>query len=482
MLLDWYLRRFSSVRLGKIAPRVLICLRMGLYQLILLDKIPAHAAVDETVALVRRHCHASDRTVSFVNAVLRRAAQAVQDDALPALDCPDKESYYALRYSHPEWLVRLWSKQFGQKMAERICQADNADTPVSVRVNTLRTTPEQAAQELEAAGLTVVPHRAFAEILLCSGGDVAALPAFAAGRVTVQDAASALAAAVADPHPGDRVLDCCAAPGGKSFAMAERMRDGDCVESVLMHYEHGVSVCVSTQVGCRMGCKFCASGQNGLKRHLSAGEILDEILFMQKDSGEKVSNIVLMGTGEPLDNYDNVLKFLHLVSCPEGINIGQRHISLSTSGIADKIERLAGEKLQITLSVSLHAPDDETRSSIMPVNDAYSIERLMQACRYYFDTTGRRISYEYMMADGKTDRPWQAEKLAKLLRGRPGHVNLIPLNEVEESPLRPSRPEAVRRFQQALEKRGITATVRRRLGPDIDAACGQLRRRELQRQ
>ena len=224
MLLDWYLRRFSSVRLGKIAPRVLICLRMGLYQLILLDKIPAHAAVDETVALVRRHCHANDRTVSFVNAVLRRAAQAVQDDALPALDCPDKESYYALRYSHPEWLVRLWSKQFGRKMAERICRADNADTPVSVRVNTLRTTPEQAAQELEAAGLTVAPHRAFAEILLCSGGDVAALPAFAAGRVTVQDAASALAAAVADPHPGDRVLDCCAAPGGKSFAMAERMR------------------------------------------------------------------------------------------------------------------------------------------------------------------------------------------------------------------------------------------------------------------
>ena len=257
-----------------------------------------------------------------------------------------------------------------------------------------------------------------------------------------------------------------------------RMRDGDCVESVLMHYEHGVSVCVSTQVGCRMGCKFCASGLNGKKRNLSAGEILDEILFMQKDSGEKVSNIVLMGTGEPLDNYDNVLKFLHLVSCPEGINIGQRHISLSTSGIADKIETLAKEKLQI----SLHAPDDETRSSIMPVNDAYPVERLMQACRYYFDTTGRRISYEYMMARDKTDRPWQAEKLAKLLRGRPGHVNLIPLNEVEESPLSPSKPETVRRFQQALEKRGVTATVRRKLGPDIDAACGQLRRREMKEQ
>ena len=231
-----------------------------------------------------------------------------------------------------------------------------------------------------------------------------------------------------------------------------------------------------------MGCKFCASGLNGKKRNLSAGEILDEILFMQKDSGEKVSNIVLMGTGEPLDNYDNVLKFLHLVSCPEGINIGQRHISLSTSGIADKIETLAKEKLQITLSVSLHAPDDETRSSIMPVNDAYPVERLMQACRYYFDTTGRRISYEYMMARDKTDRPWQAEKLAKLLRGRPGHVNLIPLNEVEESPLLPSKPETVRRFQQALEKRGVTATVRRRLGPDIDAACGQLRRREMKEQ
>ena len=187
-----------------------------------------------------------------------------------------------------------------------------------------------------------------------------------------------------------------------------------------------------------------------------------------------------MGTGEPLDNYDNVLKFLHLVSCPEGINIGQRHISLSTSGIADKIEALAEEKLQITLSVSLHAPDDETRSSIMPVNNAYPVERLMQACRYYFDTTGRRISYEYMMARDKTDRPWQAEQLAKLLRGRPAHVNLIPLNEVAESPLRPSRPETVRRFQQALEKRGVTATVRRKLGPDIDAACGQLRRRELQ--
>lgn len=259
-----------------------------------------------------------------------------------------------------------------------------------------------------------------------------------------------------------------------------RMRGGDCVESVLMRYKHGNTVCVSTQVGCRMGCKFCASGLFGLKRNLSAGEILDQVLFAQKDAGVKISNIVLMGTGEPLDNYDNVLKFLHLVSCPQGVNIGQRHISLSTSGLADKIEKLADEKLQITLSISLHAPDNESRSAIMPVNGSYPIERLMQACNYYFDTTGRRISYEYAMSKGISDRPWQAEKLASLLKGRPGHVNLIPLNPVKESAVQPSTREAVRRFQQILEKNGVTATVRRRLGPDIDAACGQLRRRTME--
>ena len=257
------------------------------------------------------------------------------------------------------------------------------------------------------------------------------------------------------------------------------LEDGNCVETVVMQYEHGNSVCLSTQAGCHMGCAFCASFEKGQTRDLTPAEILDQVLFAGMDSGMKISSIVLMGTGEPLDNYDNVLKFLHLVSCPEGINIGQRHISLSTSGIADRIEMLAREKLQITLSVSLHAPDDETRSSIMPVNDAYPVERLMKACRYYFDTTGRRISYEYMMARDKTDRPWQADLLAKLLKGRPAHVNLIPLNEVAESPLKPSRPETVRRFQQAREKRGVTSTVRRKLGPDIDAACGQLRQRQL---
>lgn len=255
---------------------------------------------------------------------------------------------------------------------------------------------------------------------------------------------------------------------------------GDRVESVLMRYAHGNTACVSTQVGCRMGCVFCASGLSGLKRNLSAGEILDQILFMRKDSGQTIHNIVLMGTGEPLDNYANVLKFLHIVSCAQGINIGQRHISLSTSGLADKIEALAQEKLQITLSISLHAPDNESRSKMMPVNKSFPIERLIAATNLYFDLTGRRVSYEYAMARGVSDRPWQAEQLASLLRGRPAHVNLIPLNPVKESALQPSTRDSVRKFQQILERHGVAATVRRRLGPDIDAACGQLRRRDME--
>ncbi|MDO5547246.1 MAG: 23S rRNA (adenine(2503)-C(2))-methyltransferase RlmN [Eubacteriales bacterium] len=257
------------------------------------------------------------------------------------------------------------------------------------------------------------------------------------------------------------------------------LHDGNCVESVFMRYRHGNSACVSSQVGCRMGCKFCASGIGGLVRSLSAGEILDQILFMQKDTGERISNIVLMGTGEPLDNYENVLRFLELVGSPDGLNIGQRHISLSTSGLADQIDRLAEEKLQITLSVSLHSPDNESRSAMMPVNRKYPVERLIQACRHYFDVTGRRISYEYTMIDGVSDRPWQARKLAALLHGRPSHVNLIPLNAVTESGLRPSTKQHVSAFQQILESNGVTATVRRTLGPDIDASCGQLRRRYI---
>ncbi len=257
------------------------------------------------------------------------------------------------------------------------------------------------------------------------------------------------------------------------------LHDGNCIESVFMRYHHGNTACVSSQIGCRMGCRFCASGIGGLVRSLSAGEILDQILFMQKDTGEHISNIVLMGTGEPLDNYDNVLRFIRLVGAEEGLHIGQRHISLSTSGLAEQIDRLAQERLQITLSISLHAPDNRSRSEIMPVNRRYPVERLMRACRNYFDQTGRRISYEYTMIDGVSDRPWQARALAALLHGRPAHVNLIPLNHVTESGLHTSKKEHVAAFQNILEKNGITVTVRRTLGPDIDASCGQLRRRHI---
>ena len=255
------------------------------------------------------------------------------------------------------------------------------------------------------------------------------------------------------------------------------LRDGSCVESVLMRYKHGNTLCVSCEVGCAMGCAFCASTLGGLVRRLSAGEILDQVLFAQKDSGLRVSNIVMMGMGEPLDNFENVLRFLRLVNDPDGLNIGMRHISLSTCGLLAGIDRLAELDLQLTLSVSLHAPDDETRSRLMPVNRATGVEPLMEHCRAYFARTGRRISYEYAMVDGVNDSDEMADKLVRLLRGQSAHVNLIPLNHVDESPLKPSR--RVRQFQQRLERQGVTCTVRRRLGSDIDASCGQLRRRVL---
>ena len=257
-----------------------------------------------------------------------------------------------------------------------------------------------------------------------------------------------------------------------------RLGDGNCVETVLMHYHHGNTVCISSQVGCRMGCAFCASTIGGKVRDLTASEMLDQVLFTQLDSGDMISNIVLMGIGEPLENMDTVLRFLELVNSPEGMNIGMRHISLSTCGLVEQIDRLADLKLQLTLSVSLHAPDDETRSKIMPVNRAIGVERLFASCRRYFEITGRRISYEYAMIDGVNDSDWQADLLASHLKGTPGHVNLIPLNEVEESPLRPSR--RVRAFQKRLEDQGVTTTVRRKLGGDIDASCGQLRRKRME--
>ncbi|BCK85801.1 putative dual-specificity RNA methyltransferase RlmN (plasmid) [Pusillibacter faecalis] len=257
-----------------------------------------------------------------------------------------------------------------------------------------------------------------------------------------------------------------------------QMADGNCVESVLMRYHHGNTVCISSQVGCRMGCAFCASTIAGKVRNLTPAEMLDQVLFTQQDSGAEVSNIVLMGIGEPMDNLDNVLRFLELVNHPDGINIGMRHISLSTCGVIPGIARLAELGLQLTLSISLHAPDSETRSKIMPVNRAYDVEALFAACHEYFRKTGRRISFEYAMIDGVNDHDWQADLIAKRLRGMPGHVNLIPLNEVTESPFRPSRRMAA--FQKQLEAQGITATVRRSLGGDIDASCGQLRRRAME--
>ena len=256
-----------------------------------------------------------------------------------------------------------------------------------------------------------------------------------------------------------------------------RLRDGNCVETVLMRYHHGNTVCISTEVGCPMGCAFCASTLGGLVRRLEPAEMLDQGLFTQLDSGVPISNIVLMGIGEPLNNYENVLQFLHLVNDPDGLNIGMRHISLSTCGLVPEIRRLAEENLQLTLSVSLHAPLDEVRSTIMPVNRRYPIAELLSACRDYYATTGRRISFEYAMIRGVNDTPEMAGHLIRLLHGLAAHVNLIPLNHVEESPLQPSTRAAVAAFQAQLEHAGIPATVRRTLGGDIDASCGQLRRK-----
>ena len=260
------------------------------------------------------------------------------------------------------------------------------------------------------------------------------------------------------------------------------LSDGNCVETVLMRYHHGNTVCISSQVGCRMGCRFCASTIGGRIRDLTAAEMLDEVLFPQLDSGLPISNIVLMGIGEPLDNFDTVLRFLTLVNSAEGMNIGMRHISLSTCGVVPQIDKLAEYRLQLTLSVSLHAPDDETRREIMPIDRRYDVAELLAACRRYYDATGRRISFEYAMIRGVNDSPEQANLLCDRIAGMGAHVNLIPLNNVEESPLKPSSRETIAAFQAILEKRGVTATVRRSLGGDIDASCGQLRRKQMQQQ
>ena len=256
-----------------------------------------------------------------------------------------------------------------------------------------------------------------------------------------------------------------------------KLSDGNCVETVLIRYRYGNTVCISSQVGCRMGCAFCASTLGGLVRRLEPFEMLDQVLFTQIDSGLPVSHIVLMGIGEPRDNFDNVMRFLELVNSPDGMNISMRHISLSTCGLVPKIDELAKRKLQISLAISLHGPNNELRSKVMPVNKAYPIEELLDACRRYYDATGRRIHFEYAMIDGVNDTPACAKELLQRLKGLGAHVNMIPLNHVEESPLKPSSREAVARFQKILEDGGVTATVRRTLGGDIDASCGQLRRK-----
>lgn len=256
------------------------------------------------------------------------------------------------------------------------------------------------------------------------------------------------------------------------------MNDGECVESVFMKYEHGNTVCVSCQAGCRMGCRFCASTLRGRARNLTASEILGQIAVIGRDTGERVGGIVMMGIGEPLDNYENTVKFLKLVSSPDGLNIGLRHISVSTCGLVPGIYRLADEGLPVTLSISLHASDNERRSALMPVNNKYGIEELLRACRDYFSKTGRRVSFEYTLISGENDSEEDAKRLASLLkkgmRG-PCHINLIMLNKVDETGFQTPDRAGANRFRETLERCGMNATIRRRLGSDIDASCGQLR-------
>ena len=256
-----------------------------------------------------------------------------------------------------------------------------------------------------------------------------------------------------------------------------RLPDENCIESVVMRYHHGLTICISSQVGCRMGCRFCASTIGGLYRSLTAGEILNQIIFAQKDLGERISNIVLMGIGEPLDNYENVVKFLHNINHEKGLNIGLRHITLSTCGIVPKIYELADEDMPITLTISLHAHNDEMRSSIMPVNNKYKMDELLKACEYYKDKTGRRLSFEYSLISGVNDSKKDAEELAKKLRPLNAHVNLIPVNNVEEREYKKGTREEINSFLKHLNDCGVNATIRRELGADISASCGQLRKK-----
>ena len=255
--------------------------------------------------------------------------------------------------------------------------------------------------------------------------------------------------------------------------------DGNAIETVLMEYHHGKTICVSSQIGCKMGCKFCASTGIPFVRSLTAGEIVEQLIAVEQDTGERISNIVFMGIGEPLDNYDNVIKAIRIINHPKGINIGARHISVSTSGLVPKIYDLAKENIPCTLSISLHATNDEKRSSMMPVNNAFNIEKLIQACKDYIAVTNRRISFEYALAKDNNDNLEDAKELVKLLRGMNAHVNLIPINKIENGVYTKSTNENIIKFRDYLNDHGIVATIRRELGSDIDAACGQLRRKSL---
>lgn len=259
-----------------------------------------------------------------------------------------------------------------------------------------------------------------------------------------------------------------------------KLDDGNIIESVLMHYKHGHTACISSQVGCRMGCKFCASTGLGLERNLTSGEMLDQIITIQNNEGTRISNIVIMGIGEPMDNYDNVVKFLRLVNCGKGLNIGYRHISVSTCGLVPQILKLAREGMPITLSISLHAPNDEIRNTIMPVNKKYSIDKLIEACKIYTVTTKRRVTFEYAMISEVNDSKENALELAHRIQGMLCHVNLIPVNTVKGIDYRHSERKRIERFQEILEQHGIETTVRRELGSDINAACGQLRRSTME--
>lgn len=260
------------------------------------------------------------------------------------------------------------------------------------------------------------------------------------------------------------------------------LEDGNVIESVLMRYKHGNSVCISSQVGCRMGCRFCASTLDGLERNLRPSEMLEQIYRIQRDTGERVSNVVVMGSGEPMDNYDNLIRFIHLLTDENGLHISQRNVTVSTCGIVPRIRQFAEENLQVTLALSLHAPNDEVRKTLMPVANSFALKDVLDACHYYFEKTGRRLTFEYSLVKGVNDNLDEARALADLLKGQHGHVNLIPVNPIKERDFKQSDRKAVEEFKQYLEKRGINVTVRREMGRDIDGACGQLRKSYIEKE